>query len=169
MFRNSAFLLLGLGLIVLQSNFFRLLTTVQEALFVFDVEVGLAGATPSLLLFVIVFMGVHEYSMTRGVMLSVALGYFLDVFSAAPIGLFSFTSVLVFAISRMAGIRLAAQTKPTRMGLALVFSLLEGGVIVVLTAILGGDTVRSRALAVMLLPSGLVTALFAPLVFGLAE
>ena len=46
--RNSAFLALGLGLLIAQSQLYRLLGPLH-----------IAGATPSLLLPLIVFMGVH--------------------------------------------------------------------------------------------------------------
>ena len=69
--RNTAFLLLGLALIIVQSNLFRVVG-----------GIGVAGITPSLLLPLIVFMGVHDYSLARGAALSFALGYLLDVFAA---------------------------------------------------------------------------------------
>ena len=47
--RNTAFLATGLFLLVLQSNAFRLLS-----------KLPFGGITPSLLLPLIVFMGVHE-------------------------------------------------------------------------------------------------------------
>lgn len=169
MFRNSAFLLLGLGLIVLQTNLFRLIGWLVRSFQEVAQTTTVAGLTPSLLLPLIVFMGVHEYSMVRGAMLSLALGYFFDVLAAAPIGLFSFTSVAVFVVSRVAGVRLAAQTLPTRIALAFVFSLVEGVIVVILTALFGGDAMRSRALATMVLPSAVVTAVAAPFVFNLAQ
>jgi len=79
--RNTAFLAIGIGLLVLQSNLFRLIGRFQ-----------ISGATPSLLLPLVVFMGVHEYSIARGAALAFLLGYLLDLFSAAPIGLFTFIS-----------------------------------------------------------------------------
>ena len=74
--RNTAFLATGLFLLVLQSNAFRLLS-----------KLPFGGITPSLLLPLIVFMGVHEYSIGRGAALAFLFGYLLDVFSAAPVGL----------------------------------------------------------------------------------
>ena len=74
--RNTAFLAIGIGLLIIQSNLFRLVGRLQ-----------ISGATPSLLLPLVVFMGVHEYSMARGAALAFLLGYLLDLFSAAPIGL----------------------------------------------------------------------------------
>lgn len=156
--RNTAFLALGVSLLVLQSNLFRLL-----------VPLGFGGASPSLLLPLIVFMGVHEYSIARGAALSFFLGYLFDLFAAAPVGLFTFITVATFVVSRAAGVRLSAQTFLTKMSLAFVFGLLEGVLVVVLTAIFGADTSRPRALAGLALPHAILTAVFAPLVFRVAE
>ncbi|MEM1030123.1 MAG: rod shape-determining protein MreD [Myxococcota bacterium] len=168
MLRNSAFLLLGLGLIVVQSNLFRVVGWLRLVGEEVAATTALAGLTPSLLLPMVVFMGVREYSLTRGAGLSFALGYLLDVFAAAPVGLYTFTSVAVFVVGRLAGVRLAAQTLPARIALAFVFSLLEGFFIVVLTAIFGTDSARPRALASLVLPHAVTTALFAPVVLALA-
>jgi rod shape-determining protein MreD len=143
---------------VIQSNLFRLIGWVH-----------IPGATPSLLLPLVVFMGVHEYSMARGAALSFLLGYLLDVFAAAPVGLFTFITVATFVIARLAGVRLSAQTRLTKVALAFVFGLIEGVLIVVLTALFGGDAARPRALSLLVAPHAIATALFAPLVFRLAE
>ncbi len=156
--RNTAFLLLGLGLIVVQSNLFRLAGYVH-----------IAGITPSLLLPLIVFLGVHEHALWRGAMLAFALGYLLDVFAAAPLGLYTFACVVIFVVSRVAGVRLAAQTLLTKVALAFAFSLLEGTMVIILTAIFGGDAARPRALAALVLPHAIATALLAPLVFWAAQ
>lgn len=156
--RNTAFLLLGVALLVIQSTLYRLVDLVHHA-----------GATPSLLLPLVVFMGVHEYSISRGVALSFILGYLLDLFAAAPIGLFTVISVATFFMARIAGVRLAAQTLLTKVALAFVFALLESILLVVLTAILGGDPHRARALAVLVPGHAVLTAAFAPFVFRLAE
>lgn len=156
--RNTAFLALGVALLVVQSNLFRLIDRLH-----------VPGAIPSLLLPLIVFMGVHEYSMARGAALSFTLGYLLDVFAAAPLGLFTFITVATFVVSRAAGVRLAAQTLITKVALALVFGLVEGILVVVLTAIFGDDPARARALALLIPTHAASTALFAPFVFSLAE
>src|SRR5262249_16218332 len=127
------------------------------------------GATRSLLLPLVVFMGVHEYSIARGAALAFTLGYLLDVFAAAPVGLFTFITVATFIVSRAAGVRLAAQTLLTKIALALVFALLQGILIVVLTAIFGNDPHRPKALAFLVRPPAVASALFAPFVFSLAE
>ncbi len=167
--RNTAFLALGLGLIILQSNLFRLVGYVIQLQGELFSSFSVAGITPSLLLPLIVFMGVHEYALWRGALLSFFLGYLLDVFGSAPIGLYTFTSVAVFVMSRVAGVRLAAQTVLTKIALAFCFSLLEGVIIVMITAIFAGDAARPRALSSLVLPHALSTALVAPLVFSLAQ
>ncbi len=156
--RNTAFLALGFALLVLQSNLFRLID-----------KLPVGGATPSLLLPLIVFMGVHEYSIARGAALSFLLGYLLDLFAAAPTGLFTFITVATFVIAHLAGVRLSAQTLFTKIALAFGFAVMEGIIIVVLTAIFGGDPARSRSLATLVFPHAIATAVFAPLVFALAE
>lgn len=156
--RNSAFLAVGIFLLVVQSNLFRLVGKLQ-----------IPGATPSLLLPLIVFMGVHEYSIARGAALSFLLGYLLDLFVGAPVGLFTFITVATFVVARAAGVRLAAQTFLTKIALAFVFGLVEGILIVILTAIFGQDAARPRALALLVAPHAVSTAIFAPLVFRLAE
>jgi rod shape-determining protein MreD len=156
--RNTAFLALGLALLILQSNLFRLVGPLQ-----------LVGITPSLMLPLIVFMGVHEYSLSRGAALSFVMGYLIDVFAAAPVGLYTFNCVAIFVISRVAGVRLAAQTVLTKIALAFVFSLLEGTIVIILTAIFGGDPGRPRALAALVLPHAVATAMISPLVFKLAQ
>jgi cell shape-determining protein MreD len=114
-------------------------------------------------------MGVHEYSMARGAALAFTLGYLLDIFAAAPVGLFTFITVATFIVSRAAGVRLAAQTLLTKIALAFVFALLQGILIVILTAIFGGDAARPRALALLVPPHAIATAIFAPFIFSLAE
>ncbi|CAN92569.1 hypothetical protein WME95_13530 [Sorangium sp. So ce327] len=156
--RNSAFLAMGAALLILQSNLFRLIG-----------KLNIPGSTPSLLLPLVVFMGVHEYSIARGAALAFLLGYLLDLFTGAPVGLFTFITVATFVVSRAAGVRLAAQTLLTKIALAFVFGLVEGVLIVILTAIFGGDAARTRALARLVAPHAISTALFAPFVFRLAE
>ncbi|MFO0551915.1 MAG: hypothetical protein U0271_26250 [Polyangiaceae bacterium] len=156
--RNTAFLALGIALLIVESGLFRILDRIHPAI-----------ATPSLLLPLIVFMGVHEYSLARGAALAFILGYFLDVFAAAPLGLFTFISVATFLVARVAGVRLAAQTLATKVALAFVFALFESILVVALTAIFGGDPHRARSLAILVPGHAITTAVSAPLVFRIAE
>lgn len=160
--RNTAFLALGTALLVIQSNLFRVVELLERWM-------SLSGLTPSLLLPLVVFMGVHEYSMARGAALAFTLGYLLDVFAGAPVGLFTFINVATFVVARAAGVRLAAQTLITKIGLALVFALVQRILIIVLTAIFGNDPARPLALAKLIAPHAIATAVCAPFIFALAE
>lgn len=160
--RNTAFLALGAALLVIQSNLFRVIELLERWM-------SISGLTPSLLLPLVVFMGVHEYSMARGAALAFTLGYLLDVFAGAPVGLFTFITVATFVVARAAGVRLAAQTLITKIGLALVFALVQRILIIVLTAIFGNDPARPLALAKLIAPHAVATAVCAPFVFALAE
>jgi rod shape-determining protein MreD len=158
--RNSAFLAAGVLLLVVQSNLHRL-----AALLPFP------WLMPSLTLPLILFMGVHEYSVVRGAALAFVLGYATDLFAGAPVGLFTFTSVSVFLLSRAAGVRLAAQTKLTQVALAFAFALVEGITVVVLLAIFreAAASYSARALLPVIAPHAAATAVVSPFVFALAE
>jgi rod shape-determining protein MreD len=77
--------------------------------------------------------------------------------------------VALFVIARGAGVRLAAQTLVTKVALAFAFSLLESCIILIVVAIFGTDAARPRALASLVLPHAVATALTSPVVFRLAE
>jgi len=156
--RNALFLSTGLLLLVIQGNLHRVLG-----------HVPVSGIMPNLILPLIVFMGVHEYSVVRGAMLAVALGYALDMFAGAPVGLFTFITVAIFVLSRAAGVRLAAQTILTQLALAFGFALFESTTVIMLVAIFGRDPHSPRALLSLVLPHATATAIVSPLVFRIAE
>jgi rod shape-determining protein MreD len=156
--RNTAFLAFGIGLLILQSIFHTIIDRLH-----------VPNVTPNLLLPLVVFMGVHEYSMARGAALSFILGYLLDVFAGAPVGLFTAISVATFVVARFAGVRLAAQTLLTKVALAFVFALFQGILVVTLTAILGNDPARAQWLASLVPADAITAAIAAPFVFRIAE
>jgi rod shape-determining protein MreD len=156
--RNVAFLAVAVLLILLQANLYRLIGFL-----------GIHGATPSLVLPLIVYLGVHEASMARGSLLAFGVGYALDVLAGAPIGLFTFASVAIWWLSRAAGVRLTAQTMLTRIPLAFAFSVVESGIVLILLAVFGNDTRRPLEIASIVLPRAASTALCSPLIFKLAQ
>lgn len=169
--RNTAFFVAGVVLLLVQSNLFRLVGLVLRlASFVFSTEHDLAapGLAPSLVLPLILFMGVHEYSLVRGACVAFALGYLTDLVGVAPIGLYTFTYVAIYVLARAAGVRLAAQTMLMQVVLALAFTLVHCVMILVLIAIFGRDPWVPRALYPITLPHVLATGAVAPLVFRLA-
>ncbi len=174
--RNTAFFVAGVFLLLLQSNLFRLTATLLRAIG-WTVGAGrdltLPGLVPSLVLPLILFMGVHEYSLVRGACVAFALGYLTDLVGIAPIGLYTSTSVAIYILARAAGVRLAAQTMLIQVGLALPFTLVHSVMVLVLLAIFGRDAGRDawvpRALLPLMLPHVLATGAVAPLVFRLAQ
>ncbi len=162
--RNLALIALGVLLMLAQANAFRLFSALDGVLPAAALPY-LHGATPNLVLPLVVFLGVQEPSLARGAVLAFGLGYALDVLASAPIGLFAFTYVAVWWLARMAGVRLTAQTLLPRMSLAFAFALMEGVLVLVLLAVFGSDTRRPLEMSTVLLPRALATALFAPIVF----
>jgi rod shape-determining protein MreD len=156
--KSAAFVAVGILLLLLQGNLYRVLG-----------PSGVHGATPNLVLPLVIFLGVHEPSMARGALLAAGLGYALDLFASAPIGLFTFVSVAIWWLSRVAGVRLTAQTALTRMSLAFGFALVESAIILTLLAIFGSDTKRPVEIGSIVFPHAIATALCAPFVFKLAQ
>lgn len=156
--RNSAFLATGIGLLLLQSVLFWVTRWVP-----------LPGITPSLILPLIVFMGVHEYSLARGAALACVFGYATDLLASAPVGLFTFVSVATFVLARAAGVRLAAQHIITQMPLALAFSVVQSIMVLVLLAIFGKNPHGPRDMLALVLPHAVSTALLSPVIFSLAN
>jgi len=116
--RSAAYLGLAVFLLLVQSNLHRIIGPLGALVGPSFVH----GITPSLVLPLVVFLGVHELSMARGALLAFAIGYAEDTLSGAPIGLFTFVSVALFWLARVAGLRLTAQTALPRMSLAFAFS-----------------------------------------------
>jgi rod shape-determining protein MreD len=170
--RNTAFLLAGVLLLLLQSNLFRLIGGMLR--FVGWVvraqhDLVVPGLVPSLVLPLILFMGVHEYSLVRGASVAFALGYLTDLVGIAPVGLYTSTYVALYVLARAAGVRLAAQTTWMQAALALAFTLVHSVMLLVLLAIFGRDAWVPRALYPMTLAHVLATGAVAPLVFRLAQ
>ncbi len=156
--RNTAFFAAGFTLLLLQAQLFRVLGLIH-----------VPGLVPSLVLPLILFMGVHEYSLPRGAAVAFALGYATDLIGIAPVGLYTFTYVALFLLARGAGVRLAAQTTWMQVVLALAFTLVHSVMLLMLLAVFGGNAYVPRALYPLILPHVLATGAIAPLVFRLAH
>ncbi|HEY6458520.1 MAG TPA: rod shape-determining protein MreD [Polyangiaceae bacterium] len=216
--RNLAFLGVGVALLILQSNVFRVLdgltlrgaivlcvlavlldvgrtvrgaratpghartfTTLRADLvlpafvllgYTFLVRVAhvhIGQPIPALVLPLILFMGVHEYSLARGAAVAFVLGYVTDVLGIAPVGLYTFTYVASFVLARAAGVRLAAQTTWMQVLLAGAFAGLQSTMILVLLAIFGRDAWVPRSLYPLALPHAIATAAIAPVVFAACQ
>lgn len=170
--RNTAFFVAGVLLLLVQSNMFRLLGLVLRTVgWVVRAQhdVVVPGLVPSLVLPLILFMGVHEYSLVRGASVAFALGYLTDLVGIAPVGLYTSTYVALFVLARAAGVRLAAQTMWMQGALALGFTMVHSVMLLVLIAIFGRDAWVPRALHPMTIPHVLATGAIAPVVFRLCQ
>jgi rod shape-determining protein MreD len=156
--RNATFLAVGVLLILLQSNLHLVLGMLP-----------IVGATPNLIMPLVVFLGVYEHSMTRGATLSFVLGYVLDILSGAPVGFFTFVHVACWWMAHVAGVRLTAQTWLTRVSLGFVFSVVEAAITLILLAVFGSDTRRPVEIAAVVVPHAISTAIVAPVVFRIAQ
>lgn len=163
--RSAVYVLTAIALLLVQANLYRVLGPIGEMVG----QRTLHGATPDLVLPLIVFLGVHEPSMSRGALLSFGIGYARDVLSGAPIGLLTFVTVAIWWMSRIVGVRLTAQTWLTRASLGLAFGLAQGALLLVLIAVFGSDNRRPIDLASIILPQALATALCSPALFRLAQ
>jgi rod shape-determining protein MreD len=149
-------------LLLLQSNLYHLFLP-------FELMGVRPPVTPNLVLPLVIFVGVHEASMTRGAFLAFVLGYAVDLQGSAPIGMFTFVFVALWWLAKIAGIRLTSQTLLTKVTLAFAFAVVEAMFVLVLLAIFGSDPQRPVEIAKRLVPHAVGTALAAPLVFYLAE
>ncbi|MGC4092040.1 MAG: hypothetical protein QM756_29990 [Polyangiaceae bacterium] len=163
--RSAAYIGVAVLLLLVQANLYRFLGPLGTLLGWRWVH----GVTPNLVLPLIVFVGVHEPSASKGALLSFAIGYAEDVLAGAPVGLLTFVSVAVWWLSRIAGVRLTAQTWLTRVTLGFAFAVIEGALLLVLLAVFGSDNRRPLELSSLVLPHGLSTGLCAPLIFRLAQ
>lgn len=155
--RYTAFLLFGFVLIILQGEAWLVLGPLAAK-----------GYRPSLLVPLLVFLGVTESNLALAAMIAFLLGYVTDVVGGAPIGLYTFASVATVALSRIAGLRVVSQGGLARALLAGAFAALSSVMVLVLLAIFGKSPYVPRAMARLLLPQAIATAIAAPLVFRAA-
>lgn len=165
--RYTAFLLLGLFLIVVQGEVY-LLTGPLAAIHPHGWWGWLAsGLRPSLLVPLVVWLGVTETNLSLGAGVAFLLGYVLDVLGGSPVGLHAFTSVATIALARVAGLRIVTQGGWARALLAGAFAALAAILALVLMAIFGRPY-APRAMLSQIIPHALATALVAPIVYRLA-
>jgi len=167
--RSAAYLLVGCALVLIQGTVHRLFAGLENVIDAAWFSAMLHGATPSLVLPFIVYLGIHEASMARGASLSFALGWAVDILGGGPGFLFRFTSVGVWWICRAVSSRVSAQSTMTRIPLAFSASLLESAMVLTLLAIFGADNIRPMELSTIVLPRAISTALFAHFLFALAH
>lgn len=155
--RYTAYLVFGIVLIVLQGEFSLVLGPLAAK-----------GFRPSFLVPLLVWLGVAEANLSLAAGVAFLLGYVLDVVGGAPIGLYTFASVATLALARIAGLRVVTQGGLARALLAGAFAAFTSIVVLVLLAIFGKSPWVPRALARLVLPHAIATAIVAPVVYRLA-
>jgi rod shape-determining protein MreD len=167
--RYTAFLFLGLLLIVLQGEIHLLvdpLHRIERLHGTFFEHFFLDGFRPALLVPLFVYVGVAETNLALGAGVAFLLGYVVDVVFGAPIGLHAFTSVATVALARIAGLRIVTQGGWARALLAGAFAAFASVVGLILLAIFGRPYVP-RAMLRQVIPHAIATALVSPLVYRL--
>ncbi len=168
--RAAAYLLCGVLLTLVQGVFYQLSDAFPDWSALSNLGPWLSrGYTPDLVLPLVIYLGIHEASISRGATLSFALGWTIDILGGGPAFLFRFTMVALWWLARAASTRVSAQSGILRIPLAFLFSLVESAIILTFLAIFGLDSGRPLELGAVVLPRALSTALFAPLIFGLAH
>lgn len=154
---NLLLLLLGLALLVLQSLWHHVLP--QQTLH------------PMLVLPTVLYMAVGAFSLARGAALSFVLGYMADAFSGLPMGLYTFSFLNVFLLSRVAGLKLFLHGVVFQVLLTFVASLAIGVLVLGLHVLFGRDQHQLAMLPAfgVVAAQGLCTALCSPMVFALVR
>ena len=120
---------------------------------------------PNAALAVVLYMGLHDHDLGRGALISFGIGYMMDAFAGSPIGLFTFVSVAVFLISKVAAWRLFLQGWIFEIILSFFLALVAGGVILTIRALFDQDFGSLLSHLKIVLLRALATALVAPFVF----
>lgn len=122
---------------------------------------------PVLVLPMVLYMSVGEFSLARGVSLSFVLGYLADVFAGGSIGLWTFSLVSVFLLVRVAGLKLFLHGMVFQVLLTLVASIFVGVEMMALLLVFDRRPLAVVAAMGVVVAQGVATALTAPVVFGL--
>lgn len=120
---------------------------------------------PNAALTIVLYMGLHDHDLGRGALVSFVIGYMMDAFAGSPIGLFTFISVAVFLVSRVAAWRLFMQGWIFEIILAYFLAIVAGGMILAIRALFDQDfgSLLTHAKIVGLRAGA--TAVVAPFVF----
>jgi rod shape-determining protein MreD len=151
--QNAAIVLLGFFLLVAQSTFAQLVP--------FDFIV------PYLVFPIVLYMGIHDYNASKGALLSFALGYLMDVFSGSPMGLYTFVTVALFLMSRMAALRLFMQGFIFEIVLTFVLTLVTNFLVLSLRMVFEKDFGSLPIYMKIIAPRAVATAVVSPAIFGI--
>ena len=140
-----------------------LVATVLES--VFPLLLGLREARADLLLSVILYLALND-EVIEGAGLSALAGYLSDMTSATPSGLFTFLAVLTWVVVRFTARGLKSEGGPLSALIAFGASLAHSVLASILFYFVAPGSELSWHLGAAL-PSAVLTAAAAPVVFGL--
>jgi len=129
--RNLLLLSLGVFLILLQSNLYRLLQFSN-----------INGLTPSLILHSFCSLECTNTQWQECDPHVRLLAIYSSLFAGAPIGLFTFIYVSIWWLARITGVRLTTQTWLSRVSLGFIFTIVEAAWSSFCLAVFGSDTRR---------------------------
>lgn len=153
--RNAALLLAGV-----------LLLMAQTAL---GIVLRSDHLTPSLVLPMVLYMSVGEFSLARGVSVAFVLGYLTDLFSGGSLGLWTFTLVGVFLLARVAGLKLFLHGVVFQTVLTFLASCVAGVGMIGLLLVFDRRVLALPPALGVIAAQAAATALCAPLVFRFAQ
>lgn len=142
---------------------FAFLALVVQSTFAHLVPVDLA--VPNAAMACILYMGLHDYNITKGVLISFVIGYLMDAFAGSPMGLHTFVAVAVFLISRVAALRLFLQGWIFEIILTFFLSLLASSMVLGLRALFDQDFGSLLIHLKIVVSRAVATAIVAPVVF----
>ncbi len=151
--QSAVIILLSFLLLVAQSTFAHLVP--------WDMLV------PSLTLPVVLYMGLHDYSASKGALISFAIGYLTDVFAGSPMGLHTLVTVAIFLISRVAALRLFLQGWFFEIILTFLLAFISSLLVLGIRALFDQDFGSLLIHLEIVVSRAVATAVAAPLIFRL--
>lgn len=124
---------------------------------------------PSLVLPLVLYMAVGEFSLARGASLAFVLGYLNDAFAGISMGLLTFAMVAVFLLARVAGLKLFLHGVVFQVLLTFVASVAVGMLIMGLHVVFERSHLAIVPAVALVAAQSAATALVSPLVFALVR
>lgn len=128
---------------------------------------------PNLMLPLVVFLGVSpSVAVPVGSMVAFGLGYLMDSMCGMPMGLYTFTLVSMYVISKGAGLRLFLRGPLSEILLTFLVSIIAGCLQLAMRAIFENPApfpAYGYVTLLHLLAGSTVTALLSPIIFWLAR
>ena len=120
---------------------------------------------PALVLPMVLYMSVGEFSLARGVSIAFVLGYLTDVFSGGSLGLWTFTLVGSFLLARVAGLKLFLHGVVFQVVLTFLASCVGGVTMMGLLLLFDRRLLALLPALGVVVSQAIATAACAPLVF----